>query len=56
VEAGDLLATIDRAKIQAAGYDSTTLLIVTNTKDLTAVVPVAEGHLNRGIPALDVEL
>ncbi|WP_258804180.1 beta-glucoside-specific PTS transporter subunit IIABC [Pseudarthrobacter sp. NS4] len=56
VEAGDLLATADRAKILAAGYDSTTLMVITNTKALTAVVPVTKGHLTQGTPALDVEL
>lgn len=56
VEAGDLLATVDRAKILAAGYDSTTLMVVTNTKALTAVVPLGTGHLTHGSPALDVEL
>lgn len=56
VEAGDLLATADREKILAAGYDSTTLMVVTNTKALTAVVPVAKGHLTQGTPALDIEL
>lgn len=56
IEAGDLLATIDRAKIQAAGYDATTLMVVTNTRNLTAVVPLGETRLTRGAPALDVEL
>ncbi|MCU1564739.1 MAG: beta-glucoside transporter subunit, partial [Arthrobacter sp.] len=56
VEAGGLLATIDRAKILAAGYDSTTLMVVTNTRDLTAVVPLTGTHLTRGAAALDVEL
>jgi PTS system beta-glucosides-specific IIC component len=56
VEAGDLLATVDRAKILAAGYDSTTLMVVTNTKALTAVVPLGTGRLTHGSPALDVEL
>jgi PTS system beta-glucosides-specific IIC component len=56
VEAGDLLATADRAKIMAAGYDTTTLMVVTNSKALTAVLPVAKGHLTHGTPALDVEL
>ncbi|SDI75817.1 PTS system beta-glucoside-specific IIA component, Glc family /PTS system beta-glucoside-specific IIB component, Glc family /PTS system beta-glucoside-specific IIC component, Glc family [Arthrobacter subterraneus] len=56
VEAGDLLATIDRGKIEAAGYDSTTIMVVTNTKELTAVLPSAEGRLAHGVPALDVEL
>jgi PTS system beta-glucosides-specific IIC component len=56
VEAGELLATADRAKILAAGYDSTTLMVVTNTKALTAVVPVGTGRLTQGSPVLDVEL
>jgi PTS system beta-glucosides-specific IIC component len=56
IEAGDLLATIDRARIQAAGYDATTLMVVTNTRTLTAVVPLGETRLTRGAPALDVEL
>ena len=56
IEAGELLATIDRAKILAAGYDSTTLMVVTNTRDLTAVVPLGGTHLTRGAAALDVEL
>lgn len=56
VEAGDLLATVDRAKVLEAGYDSTTLLVVTNTKALTAVVPLGTGRLTHGSPVLDVEL
>jgi PTS system beta-glucosides-specific IIC component len=56
VQAGDLLATIDRARIANAGYSDMTIVVVTNTKALTAVVPVAQGHLEHGVPALDVEL
>lgn len=56
VEAGQLLATMDRGKIAAAGYDATTLMVVTNTKSLAAVVPVGEGHVRHGAPALSVEL
>jgi len=56
VEAGQLLATVDRAKVLEAGYDTTTLMVVTNTKDLTAVVPLSEGRLTHGLAALDVEL
>jgi PTS system beta-glucosides-specific IIC component len=56
VEAGDLLAHADRAKILAAGYDSTTLMVVTNTKALTAVVPLGAGRLTQGSPVIDVEL
>lgn len=56
VEAGDLLATIDRDKIREAGFSDMTIMVVTNTKNLTAVVPVGEGHLDLGVPALDIEL
>ncbi|WP_115787612.1 PTS glucose transporter subunit IIA [Arthrobacter silvisoli] len=56
VEGGQLLATADRASIAEAGYDATTLMVVTNTKNLTAVIPVGEGHVAHGVPALDVEL
>ncbi|WP_211880708.1 beta-glucoside-specific PTS transporter subunit IIABC [Pseudarthrobacter albicanus] len=56
VEAGELLATIDRAKIREAGYNDMTIVVVTNTKALTAVLPLGEGHLVHGVPALDVEL
>ncbi|MCU1519371.1 MAG: bglF 1 [Pseudarthrobacter sp.] len=56
VQAGELLATVDRAKVLAAGYDTTTLLVVTNTKALTAVVPLGNGRLAHGSPVLDVEL
>ncbi|PYI39369.1 PTS beta-glucoside transporter subunit EIIBCA [Arthrobacter psychrolactophilus] len=56
VEAGELLATIDRAKIKDAGFSDMTIMVVTNTKNLTAVVPVGQGHLDHGVPALDIEL
>ncbi|ALV44263.1 PTS beta-glucoside transporter subunit EIIBCA [Arthrobacter alpinus] len=56
VEVGDLLATVDRAKIKDAGFSDMTIMVVTNTKNLTAVVPVGQGHLNHGVPALDIEL
>ena len=56
VEAGELLATIDRAKIKDAGFSDMTIMVVTNTKTLTAVVPVGQGHLDHGVPALDIEL
>lgn len=56
VEAGDLLATIDRAKIKDAGFNDMTIMVVTNTKKLSAVVPLGQGHMDHGAPALDIEL
>jgi len=43
VEAGDLLATVDLDAVKAAGYDTTTIMVVTNTAQFAAVLP-AEGH------------
>ena len=43
VQAGDLLATVDLDAVKAAGYDPTTILVITNTAQFAAVLP-AEGH------------
>lgn len=56
VQAGDLLATVDRIRVLEAGYDSTTLMVITNTKSLTAVIPLGDGRVTHGSPAVDVEL
>jgi len=40
VEAGDRLATVDLDAVRAAGYDPTTIVVVTNTKDFAAVRPL----------------
>ncbi|WP_100486781.1 beta-glucoside-specific PTS transporter subunit IIABC [Sporolactobacillus pectinivorans] len=39
VHKGDLIATFDVDKIKEAGYDTTTMVLVTNTGDYEAVVP-----------------
>lgn len=43
VQAGDLVATVDLDAVKAAGYDPTTILVITNTAQFAAVLP-AEGH------------
>lgn len=43
VNAGDLLCTVDLDTIRAAGYDPTTVVVVTNTAQFADVRP-AEGH------------
>ncbi|WP_145515016.1 PTS beta-glucoside transporter subunit IIABC [Yersinia massiliensis] len=40
VQQGDLLLTFDCEKISAAGYDLTTPIIITNSEDYSAVVPL----------------
>jgi PTS system beta-glucosides-specific IIC component len=39
VEIGDLLATVDLEGIRDAGYDTTTVVVVINSKTLLAVTP-----------------
>jgi len=55
VESGDLLATVDLEAITAAGYDPTTIVVITNTAQYANVLP-AEGHqLTHGDTAIVIE-
>ncbi len=48
VKAGQALAKFDLAKIAAAGYDHTTVLIITNTDEFSAVTGIAQGNITHG--------
>ena len=54
VEKGDLLATVDFDKVRAAGFDTTTVVTVTNTKAMTAVTPITGETATVGAPIIDV--
>jgi len=55
VAAGDLLGAVDLDAVKAAGYDVTTMVVITNTAEFAAVLP-AEGHaVVHGEPAVIVE-
>jgi PTS system beta-glucosides-specific IIC component len=56
VRAGDLLAVVDLDVVTAAGYDTTTLVMVTNTAQLAGVAPVAGGTLAQGDTAITVRV
>lgn len=56
VRAGDLLAVVDLEAVAAAGYDTTTLVMVTNTAQLASVDPVEGGNLAQGDPAISVRV
>ncbi|MFJ6311885.1 beta-glucoside-specific PTS transporter subunit IIABC [Pseudarthrobacter oxydans] len=56
VRAGDLLAVVDLALVAEAGYDTTTLVMVTNTAQLGSVDPVDGGTLAKGDTAITVRL
>jgi PTS system beta-glucosides-specific IIC component len=56
VRAGDLLAVVDLDVVTEAGYDTTTLVMVTNTAQLGSVEPVAGGTLAQGDTAITVRV
>ena len=42
VKAGDLLGTFDRSAIKAAGLDDTLMMIITNSTNYKAILPINE--------------
>ncbi|MGV0361846.1 glucose PTS transporter subunit IIA [Corynebacterium minutissimum] len=48
IQKGELLATVDFDKVREAGYDTTIVLAVTNTKALSAVTPAGLKHASAG--------
>lgn len=55
VVAGDLLLEFDVAAVTAAGYDTTTIVTVTNTASLHEVLPATPAHVNAGQPVITVQ-
>lgn len=55
VERGDLLVEVDLEALRAAGYDTTTVVVVTNTASLAAVTPVIDRNLSHGDVAVIIE-
>lgn len=55
VAAGDLLATVDFDAVKAAGYDPTTVVVITNTGDFAAVLPAEEPMVSHGDTAILIE-
>lgn len=56
VKKGDVLCEVDLAAVRAAGYDPTTVMIVTNTGSFADVAPLATGTLAAGADAAVVTL
>ena len=42
--------------MQAAGYDTTVIVVVTNTKKLSSVTPAASGPVTAGDASIDIEI
>lgn len=55
VTKGQLLLTMDLAKIAAAGHPATVIHVVTNGDDLAGVTPVGTGAVEVGAPLFKVE-
>jgi PTS system beta-glucosides-specific IIC component len=55
VAVGDRLATVDLDAVRAAGFDTTTVVTVLNSRTLTAVTPRAAGTVVPGDAVIDVE-
>ena len=55
VAAGDLLAMVDLDAVRAAGFETTTIVAVTNTKALTKVSPIVGSEVAPGTPVIEVE-
>ncbi|MGK3957546.1 beta-glucoside-specific PTS transporter subunit IIABC [Arthrobacter sp. R4] len=56
VQVGDLLAVVDLCAIAEAGYDTTTLVMVTNTAQLASVNPVTEGTFANGDAVISIQV
>lgn len=55
VKKGDLLLTMDLAKIKAAGHPTTVVMAVTNSDDLSAVEAAASGAVQPGDAVLNLK-
>jgi phosphotransferase system IIA component len=56
VRPGDLLAEVDLDVINEAGYDPTTVVVVTNSGQLTSVQTATTDTVAQGQPLLTVEI
>ncbi|KAF1297807.1 PTS beta-glucoside transporter subunit EIIBCA [Enterococcus sp. JM4C] len=54
VSKGDILGTFDREALEQAGFDTTVMLIVTNTKAYSAINPLSNGTVEGGQDILTV--
>ena len=55
VFAGEVLVEVDLAKIEQAGYATTTLMTVTNTKAMRAVTPLVGSTVEACAPVIDIQ-
>ena len=55
VNKGDLLGTMDRAAIEKAGLDPTTMVLITNSKAYARIEPVADTTVKAGADLLAVQ-
>ncbi|WP_366179843.1 beta-glucoside-specific PTS transporter subunit IIABC [Actinomyces timonensis] len=55
VIAGDPLVDVDLEAVRAAGYDTTTIVVVTSSAGLGAVVPIVDGDVRAGEAIVEID-
>ncbi|ARD41729.1 beta-glucoside-specific PTS transporter subunit IIABC [Actinomyces gaoshouyii] len=55
VGAGDPLVDVDLEAVNAAGYDTTTIVVITSTASLGAVVPIVDGDVRAGETIIEID-
>ena len=54
-DVGDVLAEVDFDKVKEAGYSTTTLMTITNTKKMTKVTPLTGNSVRAGDTVIEVQ-
>ena len=55
VARGEPLVDVDLKTVRDAGYDPTTILVVTNTASLGAVVPIVDGDVTTDATVVEID-
>ena len=55
VARGEPLVDVDLKTVHDAGYDPTTILVVTNTASLGAVVPIVDGDVTTDATVVEID-
>ena len=55
VRVAGVLVDVDLAAVRDAGYDTTTIVVVTNTASLGAVVPIIDGEVRAGETIVEID-
>jgi PTS system beta-glucosides-specific IIC component len=54
VTVGEIIAEFDVDAVREAGFDPMTLVVVTNSKQITSIEPISAGAVSHGTPAVAI--